>query len=84
MEVVKYDKLGRMQYNPELHTNHKKPWTVDELEYLCKFYYIDGPKTISLALGKTEKTISRVIYQLKKDSLYEHYRNLNLFYVSVN
>ncbi|WP_052523802.1 hypothetical protein [Geobacillus kaustophilus] len=78
---IEYDRWGRMKYHPEFHHNQGKPFTESDLEYLCKFYEIDGPKSISLALGKTERTIRTKVDQLKKRGLYEYYKNLNKYWV---
>ncbi len=81
---VKYDSQGRMEYHPDFHPNQNKMWTLSELEYLCKFYKIDGPLMTSLALGKTQKTVSGVYGALKRSGEYEFYRNLNIFYVNID
>lgn len=76
---IKTDRYGRMMYHPDFHPNHKKPFTEEEMEYICKFYDIDGPRAISFALGRTEKTIMTKINTLKKSGLYEKYRNSNYY-----
>jgi hypothetical protein len=76
-EKVTYDNYGRMAYHPEYHSNHRKPFTEEELEYLCKFYKLDGPLSISLCLGRTEKTVMSKVYMLKRKGLFEYYKNLN-------
>lgn len=81
---IKYDNQGRMEYHPDFHPNQNKKWTVSELEYLCKFYEADGSLTISLALGKTQKTVSNTYARLKREGLSNFYRNLNVFYVGVD
>lgn len=83
MANVRHDNSGRILYNPELHPNHRKEWTIEELEYLCKFYEIDGSKAVSLALGRVEGTILNKVHKLRKIGLYEHYKKLNKFYISV-
>ncbi|WP_176542109.1 DNA-entry nuclease [Bacillus wiedmannii] len=74
---IEYDNSGRMMYNENFHTNHGKPFTEEELEYLCKYYEVDDSQTISLALGRTENTIRFKISVLKKQGKYEYYKNLN-------
>jgi len=76
MEKVTYTKCGKMNYHPEFHPNHKQPFTEEEIEYLCKFYETDGAKTISLALGRTEKTVSSKYGQLKRAGLIDMYKKL--------
>lgn len=75
---VQYDRNGRMLYHPEFHPNQGKHFTVEELIYLCKFYDYDGPKYMSLALGRTEHTICEKVYQLKKSGKFEYYKKLKL------
>lgn len=74
MEDITYDHYGRMNYNPELHFAHGKRFTEEEKAYICKFYEFDGAEFVSLALGKTEKTIYQYYSQLKKQGLIEHYK----------
>lgn len=78
-EVV-YDNYGRMMFNPTFHFNHGKKFTDEQLEYLCKFYEIDGMKSMAMALGKTEKVIGSKIAQLRRNGKYEYYKNLNKYY----
>lgn len=73
--TIEYDGMGRMKYHPEYHTNHKKPFTEEELIYLAKYYKIDGRLNISLALGRTESTISTKVCELKKKGLWSYYQN---------
>jgi len=73
---VKFDRQGRMKYNPDYHPNHGKPFTTDELIYICKFNEVDGARSLSLALGRTEMTIANKIFELKRYGLYEYYRSL--------
>lgn len=77
MDEVVYDRHGRMVYNPEYHPNHRKPFTVDDLIYLCKYNDVDGPKLMSMALGKTEMTVANKITHLRKVGLYEYYKSLS-------
>ncbi|WP_238600709.1 DNA-entry nuclease [Metasolibacillus meyeri] len=74
---VTYDKQGRMNYHPEYHFAHGKPFEEKELEYLCKFYESDGAANISFALGRTESTLREKVRALKINDLFEHYKNLN-------
>jgi len=83
-EGIKYSKHGKMEYNPLYHFNHKQPLTEDEKEYICKYIEIDGPKNLSLALGRTEKTITTIASRLRKEGLFENYRKMDKYYISVN
>lgn len=83
---VAYDNQGRMKYNPFYHPNHGQNFSEEDLEYMCKFYEMDGRLGISLALGKTEGVISTKCNSLKKQmiivngkemSKYDYYKNLN-------
>lgn len=77
METVTYDRLGRMDYNPEFHHNHCTKFTEADLEYMCKFYEVDPIQRLSMALGRTEKTIRNRVRELRVKGKYEYYKNLN-------
>ncbi|TKI38696.1 DNA-entry nuclease [Bacillus mycoides] len=77
MDII-YGKSGIMKYNEEFHSNHFKDYTVLELVYLCKHYRRGYRKQLAMDLGRTETTLSNMIYKLKKANLYEHYKNLNI------
>ena len=64
--AVTYDKYGRMNYSPELHANHGKPWITTDEKYLIENYAIDGPEQTSLALGRTIHTVMTRAYELRK------------------
>lgn len=49
---VEYDRYGRMKYCPELHPNHGKKWSEEDLEYMRDYYSKIGPEEMSLALGR--------------------------------
>lgn len=74
IDGIKYDKHGRMLFHPDFHFNHSKPFTQEELEYLCMFYEIDETRTVAFALGKTEHTLRVRYNRLKKDGLVDKYR----------
>lgn len=76
-EVIEFDAWGRMMYNTEYHPNTGKPFTESDLEYLCKFWEVDNWRTMSFALGKTEKALATKISKLRKEGLYGYYKNLN-------
>lgn len=79
-EFYEYDKTGRMLYHEDFHFTHGEPWTEEELEYLCKYYEIDGRDTIAMALGKTPSTVAAKVTQLRKRGLIEHYKQLNEYW----
>lgn len=70
---IKYDHAGRLEFNAAFHTDQDKPFTNEELAYLCKFYEMDGVKSMSMALGRTEQKISNQILNLKKRNLVNFY-----------
>ena len=63
---VTYDKLGRMQYHPDYHPNHKRDWTTRDIAYLIENYEKDGPEAVSLALGRTIHTVMHRACALRK------------------
>lgn len=75
-----YDRCGRLKYHPDYHPNHGKPFTTEELEYMCKYFETDGRRMISMALGRTEHTISTKVTSLKRSGLYDYYKNLNRYW----
>ena len=76
-EGIEYDNFGRIKFHPDYHFNHKKPFTDEELEYICKYYDTDGPRAIGFALGRTEMTIRTKVDWLKKNNLIGKYKSLN-------
>lgn len=34
---LEYDKNGKLKYHPQFHTRQRRKYTLEELEYLCKF-----------------------------------------------
>ena len=81
--IFKYDRSGRLLYHPELHENHGKTWSLDELEYLCKFHHAGELNDMSLALGRPATSITTKITYLRKQGQYDFYRKLNRYYVEV-
>lgn len=77
---IQLDCCGRMVYHPEFHHNHRKPWSVEDLEYLCKFYEKDHRRSIAFALGRPEGSIQTIVAKLRKDGLFEYYKNLNKYW----
>ncbi|MCT8138611.1 DNA-entry nuclease [Anaerobacillus sp. CMMVII] len=74
---VEVDQSGRMMYNPIFHPNNGKRYSESDLEYLCKYWEIDDWRTMGFALGRTEKTLSNTVSRLRKEGLYDYYKNLN-------
>lgn len=72
---ITYDKLGRMQYHPDFHPNHGKPFTDEDKEYLCMFYETDNVRSLSFALGKTEHTLRVKYNDLKQKGKIQFYKN---------
>ncbi|MFT7109907.1 MAG: hypothetical protein ACI843_001574 [Psychrobacter glaciei] len=68
-QIIQHDSNGRVKYNPQLHPNHKKPWTTHEQKYLIDFYGKDKPADISLALGRTIGTVMDRACDLRKQGL---------------
>ncbi|MGF7049128.1 hypothetical protein J2T13_003636 [Paenibacillus sp. DS2015] len=75
IDGIEYDGFKRMKFHPDFHFNHGKPFTMDDLEYLCTFYEIDDIRTLAFALGKTEHVCRTKYAILKKAGLVEYYRN---------
>lgn len=73
---IVYDSQGRMKYHPDFHENQGKPYTKDELMYICSMWDYMDHFDISLAIGKTQASIENKVYILKKQGLFEHYRML--------
>lgn len=64
--MTKYDKYGRMNYDPQLHDHYYKPWTEEEVQYLCEHYGADGPANLAYALGRTDKAIAAKVTKLRR------------------
>ncbi|GIP14374.1 hypothetical protein J40TS1_00160 [Paenibacillus montaniterrae] len=75
IDGIQYDKQGRMVAHPDFHPNHGKPFSVDDLEYLCMFYETDNVRSLSYALGKSEHVIAVKYSRLKQEGLVEFYRD---------
>lgn len=76
MHEIQYDSSGRMKYHPDYHFNHKKPYTVKELAYICSTYRRGARREVSMAVGRTESTISDLICKMKKEGTFDHYYEL--------
>ncbi|WP_205694139.1 hypothetical protein [Clostridium sp. JN-9] len=66
---IRYDRYGRMFYNPEFHANNGKQWTTEDLQYLINWYDIAAPEEISFALERTQKTVQNKACQLRKKGI---------------
>jgi len=80
MREVTYYGNGRMKYNPEYHPNTGRPWTEEDLEYLCKYYDVDDLETLAMALGRTSNSVEAKKYELERQGKYEYYKNLNKYW----
>ena len=69
MKPVTYDKYGRMNYHPDYHQNHGKPWKTTEQKYLIDNYVSMGPEQISLALERTIHVVMQKACELRKKGL---------------
>lgn len=67
--MIKYDKYGRIEYDPELHSNTGKQWNKEDLDYLINWHGKIERKEMSLALERTEGSISFKVSQLKKKGI---------------
>lgn len=76
-EIFEYDSNGRLKYHPKLHGKTGKPWTEDDLEYLCKYHAVDDIGSIALALDRTHATVASKLTDLRKNGKYDYYRSLN-------
>lgn len=77
IDGLEYTKSNhRLRYNPEFHENHGKPFTKDDLIYMCSMW--DGMKkaAIAMALGKTVNAVFNKKYYLKKIGLFDYYKKL--------
>lgn len=65
---------GKLSYDPSLHYNHGKPWTLREVEYLCGMIGFMKYADISLALGRTQKTCETKVYDLRRMGEFNNYK----------
>lgn len=75
---IEYDNYRRMKYHPDYHPNQDKPYTVSDLVYICQNYESKSKEEISLAVGRTPGAIMRMVYKLRKDGMFEEYKNMDL------
>lgn len=74
-EGLKYNYMGEMLFNPLYHAPKGRPWSTEDLTYLCKYHDIDGLKKISLALDRTPRTCGSQLGNLRASGRYDYYRN---------
>ncbi|MCG3089157.1 hypothetical protein [Sporosarcina cyprini] len=74
--TIQYDSQGRIKYHPDYHHNHGKDYTTCELSYICKNYYKGNLRRLSLAVGRTERTLISITTKLRKAGIFEFYKNL--------
>lgn len=74
--MERYDNYGRMLYNSKYHENQGKAWTEEDKAYLCSMHDAMHRKSLSMALGRTETTVSAKLYYLQKHGEYDYYRKL--------
>jgi transposase len=66
IHLVEYDAFGRMKYNPDYHFNQGTSWSAEDKKYLIEWLDKIGLEEMSLALGRTETTISEMARKLRK------------------
>ena len=75
---------GRMKYNPEFCENHGRPYTTDDLIYICSVWDTMPKAEIAMAVGKTHGSVlskkhyltTNYIDSEKRITLFEHYKKL--------
>lgn len=79
---LRFDKHGRMIYHPDFHPNKGKPYTMEELEYICKFCDFDGLRSMSFALGRPEASVANMLSKIKREGKLGYYKRLDKYYLS--
>ncbi|MEK5205216.1 DNA-entry nuclease [Bacillus sp. FSL R10-2789] len=74
---VQYDSSGRMKYHPDYHFNHKQPYTVNEMIYICSTYCRGRRREVAFAVGRTEATVASLVHMLKKSGDFDRYKEMN-------
>lgn len=69
MYPIRYDRFGRMLYNPEFHTNTRKQWSKSDLDYLVDWYDKIGPEEMSFALERTMASVMQKVNSLRKQGI---------------
>lgn len=70
MNIKKY----KQPYDKEIHYNHNKNWSKEDLEYLCSVYEFDKKLDISLALGRTVASVSQKVNELRKNGKFKKHK----------
>ena len=70
----------RMRYNPYIHANHRKPFSEEELAYICSIWTQHKKSEIALILGRTHGTLLKKVSDLREEGLFDYYKNLGLDY----
>lgn len=65
-----------MRFNPEYHDNHGKPFSRDDLIYMCCMWDSMKKADIAAALGKTHGAVLTKAYLLRKKRSFNYYRRL--------
>lgn len=68
----------RIRYNPDFHENHGRPWSDDDLAYLCASWDVMLKEDIAMALGRTHGTVLTKAHELKKSGKFEEYREMGV------
>lgn len=63
---AQYDSCGRLMYNSSLHPNQGTSWSMEDKEYLAEWLDKIGLEEMSLALGRTEGTVTEKARVLRK------------------
>ena len=58
-----------------------RSWTESELEYICRFNEYDGYRKVALGIDRPEGSVDKKLRDLKRDGLYEHYKNIRMYWV---
>lgn len=67
---------NRMRYNPEFHENHGKPYTRDDLVYMCAMWGSIPIADIAMAIGKTHGSVASKVYTLKRQGRFDHFKKV--------
>ncbi|WP_378937081.1 DNA-entry nuclease [Metabacillus herbersteinensis] len=74
---IEYEENGLMKYHHLFHPNQGLRYSDSDLEYLCKYYEVDGIESMAMGLGRSPKSIVQKVYVLKKQKIFEMYKNRN-------
>ena len=70
MNIKKY----KPPYDKNIHYNHNKSWSKEDLEYLCGVYEFDKKLDISLTLGRTVASVSQKVNEFRKNGKFKKYK----------